>query len=318
MDQDDAGRVLMAVGHLSMHWDPGNAELAALKPDISNVQSRPSQRHLNQPSKNKSILVYENVAHCSGSALGDGHTLVANTRGSDNSLPLLPQWLQAKLGDTKVGMEHPANSHHSEPASSLKGSGSGKNFHEVEKRKDIYKFLHDSETGYKDHWRDEERETKSAIHRDHRRERWPDNSMWHSGERRNSSRWSDSGNREISFDQRREGKWNTCWGPNDKELQSSKDDDGPHQRIVSRLSGHGRNMVKEGEMHSRSWRSNSSMISGKAQPSYQNPFTPQQIHIPGYGHGNGENGLPLSPSGMATLTPTMLLYQSHALALLGL
>ncbi|KAK8953909.1 hypothetical protein KSP39_PZI002950 [Platanthera zijinensis] len=206
-------------------------------------------------------------------------------------------------GDTRRRgpKERQANSHLSEPASSLKGSGIGENFHEVEKRKDIYKLLHDSETGYKDHWRDEERETKSAIHRDHRRERWPDNSMWHSGERRNSSRWSDSGNREISFDQRRESKWNTCWGPNDKESQSSKDDDGPHQRIVSRLSGHGRNMVKEGEMHSRSWRSNSSMTSGKAQPSYQNPFTPQQIHIPGYDCGNGENGLPLSPSGSSLL-----------------
>ncbi|KAH0459564.1 hypothetical protein IEQ34_012378 [Dendrobium chrysotoxum] len=219
--------------------------------------------------------------------------------GSDNSMPLSPQWLQSKLGDNKMGIEYHTSPFHGERITSLRGPGNGEDSHEVRKRKDVYKLvLHDSEIGCRDRWRDEERETNSTVHRDHRGERWLDNSMRHSGERRNhSERWSESGNRESSFDQRRESKWSTRWGRDDKESESSKDGQGPQERLMSRLTSHGRDTDKDGEIYPRSWRSNSSMARVKAELSYQQSIPHKQIHMFGYGRGKGENVSPRSPSG---------------------
>ncbi|XP_020575524.1 uncharacterized protein LOC110021378 isoform X2 [Phalaenopsis equestris] len=202
--------------------------------------------------------------------------------GSDNFMPLSPQWLQTKLGDNKMGTENLTSSHHGERTSSLKWLGNGEDSHEVGKRKDVYKrALHDSETGCQDRWRDEERETNSFIHRDQRGERWLGSSFRHSAERRNlSERWSESGNRESSFDQRRETKWTTRWGPVGKISQC----------------GYGRDADKVGEASPRPWRSNSSMAREKAESSSQQSFTPhKQIHT-GCGRGKGESSAPLSPS----------------------
>ncbi|KAI0503474.1 hypothetical protein KFK09_014408 [Dendrobium nobile] len=211
--------------------------------------------------------------------------------GSDNSMAFSPQWLQSK--------EYHTSPFHGERITSVRGPGNVEDSHEVRKRKDVYKHaLHDSEIGCRDRWRDEERETNSTVNRDHRGERWLDNSMRHSGERRNhSERWSESGNRESSFDQRRESKWSTRWGRDDKESESSKDGQGPQERLMSRLTSHGRDTDKDGEIYPRSWRSNSSMARVKTEPSYQQSIPHKQIHMFGYGRGKGENVSQLSPSG---------------------
>ncbi|GLT92141.1 hypothetical protein SLE2022_099940 [Rubroshorea leprosula] len=107
-----------------------------------------------------------------------------------------------------------------------KPSGNGKEMHDVPKKKDVFRpsSLLDMETGCRDRWRDEERDTYSFMHKDRWRDgdkelsdtrrvdRWTDNlSTRHSGEARRapSERWTDFGNRDSNYDQRRESKWNT-------------------------------------------------------------------------------------------------------------
>ena len=57
-------------------------------------------------------------------------------------------------------------------------------------------------------------------------DRWTENlSTRPFGETRRgtSDRWNDSSNRETNFDQRRESKWNTRWGPDDKESEGLRE-----------------------------------------------------------------------------------------------
>ncbi|ONK59625.1 uncharacterized protein A4U43_C08F8390 [Asparagus officinalis] len=244
-------------------------------------------------------------------------------QGSDNPFPLSPQWLLPKPVDNKLGIlsgePHPS-SHHGNRPDAMRASGIGEDSHDAGKRKDVFRpSLHDLEPGRRDRWRDEERETQSAIRRDRwreadkefgdtrRTERWSENSGRHLGEARRapSERWPDSVKRDDNYDQRRENKWNSRWGPDDKESDNrrekwsdtSKGYDGSREKGTSHPSIHGRDITSqakdadgEGE-HSRSWRSNSFLARGRGESNLSQSLTPsKQAPSFGYGRGKGENG----------------------------
>ncbi|XVF36120.1 hypothetical protein REPUB_Repub19eG0031100 [Reevesia pubescens] len=263
------------------------------------------------------------MAHSSAS--GSGHRLTVNphhpiskdVQGPDNPIPLSPQWLLPKPGESKPGIgsveSHPAPyPAYGSCSDVMKPSGNGEGMHDTLKKKDVFRpSLLDMETGRRDRWRDEERDTHSSVRKDHRRDgdkepsdnrrmdRWADNvPSRHYGEARRASseRWTDSGNRDSNYDQRRESKWNTRWGPDDKTNESSRDKwtdtgrdgDMPLDKGLSHLSSHGKD---EGEGdHYRPWRSTSSQSRGRGEPPHHQTLTPsKQVPTFSYGRGRGEN-----------------------------
>ncbi|KAB5569881.1 hypothetical protein DKX38_003674 [Salix brachista] len=90
-----------------------------------------------------------------------------DAQGSDNPIPLSPQWLQPKPGESKPGVGTgessplPAYGNHSDNTEEM---------HD-QKKKDVFRpSLLDMETGRHDRWRDEERDTNSSL----RKDRWSD------------------------------------------------------------------------------------------------------------------------------------------------
>ncbi|MQL93878.1 hypothetical protein Taro_026530, partial [Colocasia esculenta] len=229
--------------------------------------------------------------------------------GPDNLIPLSPQWLLPKPGDNKPGMftgDSHLGPHHGNHIDAVKASASLEEFPNAEKRKDVFcPSFQDAESGRQDRWRDEERE-KNSVRGDRwregdrekeatdtRRERWIDSSFGHSGDARRapSDRWNDSGNRENNFEQRRESKWNTRWGPDDKDsdgwrerrTDSSRDDEGSRDKGVPNQV----NTERDGDQYFRPWRPNSSQARRKGDSS----LTPgKQSQMFGYGRGRTGNG----------------------------
>ncbi|KAJ6389855.1 hypothetical protein OIU77_024153 [Salix suchowensis] len=108
-----------------------------------------------------------------------------DAQGSDNPIPLSPQWLLPKPGESKPGVGTgessplPAYGNHSDNTEEM---------HD-QKKKDVFRpSLLDMETGRRDRWRDEERDTNSSLRKDRwrdgdkelgdslRMDRWPENS----------------------------------------------------------------------------------------------------------------------------------------------
>lgn len=172
--------------------------------------------------------------------------------------------------------------------------------------------LMDMETGRRDRWRDEERDTNSSIRKDwwkdgdkdlgdtRRVDRWTENSSArHFGEARrvpSTERWTDSSNKDSSYEQRRESKWNTRWGPDDKESESLREkwtDSGKNGNLhldkgSSHVAHHGKD-EKEGEYY-RPWRPNSIQNRGRGESPHNQTLTPNK-QTPGhsYNRGRGEN-----------------------------
>nr|DAD21706.1 TPA_asm: hypothetical protein HUJ06_023169 [Nelumbo nucifera] len=192
-----------------------------------------------------------------------------------------------------------------------KSFGNGEEISDTEKKRDVFRpTLHDTESGHRDHWRDEERDTNSFVRRDRWREgekelgdtckmdRWTENpSARHAGEARRgpSERWADLNNKESNYEQRRESKWNTRWGPEDKEsdsrrekwMDSNRDGDAPRDKGFSHLTNHGKE-DREGDYY-RSWRSNASQGRGKVDSNHQTLTPSKQSPTFGYIRGRGEN-----------------------------
>ncbi|KAH0681475.1 uncharacterized protein [Solanum tuberosum] len=233
-----------------------------------------------------------------------------DVQGPNDSIPLSPQWLLPKPGESKAGIVtgdnhlniHPGYGIRSELA---KFPGMGDDMHDNQKKKDVFRpSVLDMESGRRDRWRDEERDTNSAVRRDRWREgdkeigdgrkveRWSDSSGRHHGEARRvpGERWTDSGNRENNHDQRRESKWNTRWGPDEKEADavrekwsnSSKDAEMHLEKGSPGLAYHGKD-EREGD-HYRPWRS-TSHGRGRSEPTHQ-AFTPNK-QVPTFSHGRG-------------------------------
>ncbi|XP_019415112.1 PREDICTED: uncharacterized protein LOC109326765 isoform X1 [Lupinus angustifolius] len=224
-------------------------------------------------------------------------------QGSDGLLPLSPQWLIPKSGESKPGtLENHVVSN------TPYGNHTGEDVHDGHKRKDVFRpSVLDSEGGRFDLWRDEGRDTKYAIRKDRwkdgdkdlgdarRVERWTESSATrHLGEPRRgtSDRWNDSGNREGNLDLRRESKWNTRWGPDDKEPEavreklddSGKDSDLHLGRGLSHISNQGKD-EKEGDRY-RPWKPNSAQSRGRVDSPYIQNVTPKK-QVPTFCHGRG-------------------------------
>nr|XP_016489233.1 PREDICTED: uncharacterized protein LOC107809155 isoform X2 [Nicotiana tabacum] len=233
-----------------------------------------------------------------------------DVQGPNNSIPLSPQWLLPKPGESKAGIvtgdnhlgTHPGYAIHSELA---KFPGMGDDAHDNQKKKDVFRpSVLDMEPGRRDRWRDEERDTNSAVRRDRWREgdkelgegrkveRWSDSSGRNHGEGRRvpGERWTDSGNRESNHDQRRESKWNTRWGPDEKEGDAvrekwsnpSKDAEMHLEKGSQGLAFSGKD-EREGD-HYRPWRS-TSHGRGRAESLHQGSTPNKQV--PTFSHGRG-------------------------------
>ncbi|XWS14588.1 hypothetical protein CRYUN_Cryun35bG0022800 [Craigia yunnanensis] len=241
------------------------------------------------------------------------HPISKDVQGSDNPIPLSPQWLLPKPGESKPGIgtveSHPVPyPAHGSRSDAMKPSGNGDKMHDTLKKKDVFRpYLLDMETGRRDRWRDEERDTHSSIRKDHwrdgdrelsdtrRMDRWTDNLPSRQfGEARRAP--SDSGNRDSNHDQRRESKWNTRWGPDEKNTESmrdkwtdsGRDGDMPLDKGLSHLSSHGKG-EREGD-HYRPWRSTSFQSRGRGEPPHHQTLTAsKQVPTFSYGRGRGEN-----------------------------
>lgn len=286
---------------------------------------------------------------------------------SESPIPLSPQWLLPKSGEMKSGLtgvsylnfmlelllvdlsfphyylviffacvvllqENHFSSHtgYSNRPDIMKSPGIGEETRENNKKKDVFRpSVLDMDSGRRDRWRDEERDTNSAVRRDRWREgdkeptdnrkadRWTDSSGKHYGDARRgpTERWTDSGNRESGNDQRRESKWNTRWGPDDKETdnvrekwaESSKDPD-LVEKSSSHVSYHGRD-EKEGD-HYRPWRLNSSQSRGRADPPpHHTPPTPNRnASVFAHGRGRGETNASTYSLGRGRVNSTSSVY----------
>ncbi|RWW78118.1 hypothetical protein BHE74_00013680 [Ensete ventricosum] len=266
------------------------------------------------------------------------HVTFADIQGSDNPIPLSPQWLISKAVDSKVRILCP---HQDNRLDGVKASGAGDDLTNTGKKKYVFRpILHDTDSGRRDNWHDEERETNSAIRRDRwregdkepgdarRMERWSENTSKHFGDARRapSERWNDSGNKET--DQRRESKWNTRWGPGDRESDSwrekwsdsSKGGNGTSEKgaPVPYLISHGKDINNhgketEGDDHSsRSWRSNYLLGRGRGDSSHQLQAPVKQPNTFGYSRVRTENGTSSVPTSRGRFNPVMSSTNSDA------
>ncbi|XP_074273271.1 protein ESSENTIAL FOR POTEXVIRUS ACCUMULATION 1 [Silene latifolia] len=251
----------------------------------------------------------------------DSRTQISNDKpGSDNAIPLSPQWLLPKPGENKSGTAQGET--HANPFTGsgdrpdvIKSPGNGDEMQENQKKKDVFRptFL-DMESRRRDHWRDEERDTNQSVRKDRWREgdkeivdnrknaRWVDNSpAKHIGEARRTptDRWADP-SRDAHHDQRSDIKRNTRWGPGDKEMDkwtdAGKYDGMPFDKGPSHLSNHGKD-EKEGD-HSRPWRPSFLQGRGRADPSHHHTqMAGKEVPTYNHGRGRGDNAPPTFSAG---------------------
>ncbi|KAL8224506.1 hypothetical protein R6Q57_019981 [Mikania cordata] len=137
--------------------------------------------------------------------------------GLDNSIPLSPQWLYAKPNETKMEMRAPSSL-------SLGVDPNGKEWRPdaTDDNKDWRKVANDTASARR--WREEERETGLLG----RRDRWKTDNR-HADVGRDttdtrgsppSDRWNDVGNRNSGLEARRDSKWSSRWGPDEKEKEA--------------------------------------------------------------------------------------------------
>ncbi|KAJ8759211.1 hypothetical protein K2173_006671 [Erythroxylum novogranatense] len=141
---------------------------------------------------------------------------------NENSIPLSPQWLYSKPSETKLDMRGPnsvalGNSVDPSQKDGWRLDGS-------EDKKDWRRLAPESEGNHR--WREEERETSLLGARRDRRKtdrrtenvairETIDNKVLPS-----SDRWHDGSNRNSGHEARRDSKWSSRWGPEDKEKES--------------------------------------------------------------------------------------------------
>ncbi|XP_057437547.1 uncharacterized protein LOC130729727 isoform X2 [Lotus japonicus] len=144
---------------------------------------------------------------------------------SDSSIPLSPQWLYSKPVDVKT-TANPVGVNSTDPILKdswrLEGSQDKKDWRRAAPDVDISR-----------RWREEERETSLLGRRDRRKE---DRRVEVTSTSENRSlpadRWHDS--RGSVHDSRRENKWSSRWGPDDKE----KDSRSEKRNDVDKEDGH--------------------------------------------------------------------------------
>ncbi|KAK9675355.1 hypothetical protein RND81_11G002600 [Saponaria officinalis] len=136
---------------------------------------------------------------------------------SESSIPLSPQWLYAKHGESKQDIRGP---------NSLSLGNSTDLTQKESERKDWRKLA--SENDGNRRWREEERETGLLGRRDRRKtERRAETALVKdSAEARSlpsSERWHDTNNRNAAHESKRDTKWSSRWGPEEKEKEQRTD-----------------------------------------------------------------------------------------------
>ncbi|CAI8612102.1 unnamed protein product [Vicia faba] len=144
---------------------------------------------------------------------------------SDSSIPLSPQWLYSKPVDAKQ-TANPVGVNSNDPVLKdnwrLEGSLDKKDWRKTVPDVDISR-----------RWREEERETSLLGRRDRRKEdRRLENTSTSDNRSLPADRWSDS--RGSGHDSRRENKWSSRWGPEEKE----KDSRSEKRNDVEKEDGH--------------------------------------------------------------------------------
>ncbi|CAN7027896.1 unnamed protein product [Brassica oleracea var. botrytis] len=239
------------------------------------------------------------------------HQIFKDVQGSDNPIPLSPQWLLSKSGKSKTGMGTVEAQCLHNP------SGNGEETPDNPKKKDVFRpSLLTAETGRREGWRDEERDTFSATRNDRWRNgdkdfgdikkvdrrdnvgsrqfgeprRWTDSGNKDAGteQRRGpSDRWTDSGNKDAGTEQRRESKWNSRWGPDDKEAENARnkwDEAGKDGEIIREK---GPSLPSSDGDHYRPWRPSQGRGRGESLHSQSTPN--KQGTAFSHSRGRGEN-----------------------------
>uniref|UniRef100_A0A0D9V9Q3 GYF domain-containing protein n=1 Tax=Leersia perrieri TaxID=77586 RepID=A0A0D9V9Q3_9ORYZ len=141
----------------------------------------------------------------------------------ENSIPLSPQWLYAKPTDAKSFAPHVSLLDPSEKEARMLEGGADKK----ERRRNAF----DADSSLR--WLEEERETslpgrrerKKEVDRDmesRKNDRRSDNVSVRDGSDSrapSSERWNDGSTRGSGNEGRRDGKWSSRWGPDDKEKE---------------------------------------------------------------------------------------------------
>ncbi|KAJ6825267.1 uncharacterized protein M6B38_381110 [Iris pallida] len=177
---------------------------------------------------------------------------------SENSIPLSPQWLYAKANESK-DIRHPI----SLPPGSSTDNIQKDSWHldGSQDKKEWRRNVPDIESSRR--WRDEERDTGLLGRRERRKEgdreaeyrksdRRSDTNSRETADPRtlpSSDRWHEVTSRNSGHEGRRDSKWSSRWGPEDKEKDSrterktGADKDDQHAEKSS-LSGHSRSLAE--------------------------------------------------------------------------
>ncbi|KAL8142447.1 hypothetical protein V2J09_015479 [Rumex salicifolius] len=182
---------------------------------------------------------------------------------SDSSIPLSPQWLYTKPNEAKPDFRAPSSISLGNSHDAVQKEGD---------KKDWRKVATENESARR--WREEERETGVLGRRDKRKtdRRAESMSTKETVDVRNlssSDRWNDVSNRNSSSD-RRDSKWSSRWGPEEKEKEgrTEKKNDSQKEDANSDIqapAGGNRAVERDGETRDK-WRPRHRMEANTAAP----------------------------------------------------
>ncbi|CAN4123814.1 unnamed protein product [Withania somnifera] len=190
----------------------------------------------------------------------------------DSNIPLSPQWLYSKPSEAKMDLRAPSSL--SLGSSSDSSQKDGWRSDVPDDKKDWRRST--SETESVRRWREEERETGLLGRRDRRKtDRRADNNspakeITDARALPASDRWQDANNRTSGHDSRRDTKWSSRWGPEDKEkeVRSEKRIDVDKDDVHNEVQTFGGNRtVSERESDTRDkWRPRHRLEGSSAAP----------------------------------------------------
>ncbi|XP_058195347.1 protein ESSENTIAL FOR POTEXVIRUS ACCUMULATION 1-like isoform X1 [Rhododendron vialii] len=138
----------------------------------------------------------------------------------ESNIPLSPQWLYVKPSETKMEARAPSSLSLGSPADPNQKESWRADV--PDDKIDRRRIASETETGRR--WREEERETGLLGRKDRRK---TDRRVDNTSVRENSDsrvlandKWQDVNNRSSGHDTRRDNKWSSRWGPEDKEKES--------------------------------------------------------------------------------------------------
>ncbi|MCO5601431.1 hypothetical protein L7F22_055552 [Adiantum nelumboides] len=239
--------------------------------------------------------------------------------GQESIIPLSPQWLFSKHGDGKPTMtpidlpQTPVSASNGNTSDSVsKERWRPDSSRDAEKRRDWWRTMATEGDGSagnrRERWRDDERESSLLGRRDRwkeggdntdrRADRWTENlsTARDPPESRRtplSERRSDTTSRETNYETRRDSKWNTRWGPEDKDKETRRDKrldtekEGEGHRDKQHPSGNRNENDREVDASARDrWRPHSITARSKGEMPPPLSSTPPKP-APGFGIGRG-------------------------------